>query len=78
MVEQLSSGFMCEGKVIKNILIHKVVIERIRPVVICEDKFMTLKDTSNGPAWIIWIVGILFAIISIILISGRGANLIAG
>ena len=63
---------------IKNILIHKVVIERIRPVVICEDKFMTLKDTSNGPAWIIWIVGILFAIISIILISGRGANLIAG
>ena len=39
---------------------------------------MTLKDISNGPAWIIWIVGILFAIISIILISGHGANLIAG
>lgn len=39
---------------------------------------MTLKDISNGPDWIIWIVGILFAIISIILISGHGANLIAG
>ena len=39
---------------------------------------MTLKDISTGPDWIIWIVGILFAIISIILISGHGANLIAG
>ena len=39
---------------------------------------MTLKDISNVPDWIIWIVGILFAIISIILISGHGANLNAG
>lgn len=39
---------------------------------------MTLKEISNGPNWIIWIVGILFAIISIVLISGHGANLIAG
>ena len=39
---------------------------------------MTLKDISNGPDWIIWIVGILLAIISFILISGHGANLIAG
>ena len=39
---------------------------------------MTLKDTVNGPDWVIWIVGILFAIISIILISGHGVNLIAG
>jgi len=39
---------------------------------------MTLKDISNGPDWIIWVVGILFAIISVILISGHGANLIAG
>lgn len=44
----------------------------------CEEKLMTLIDISNGPAWIIWIEGILFAIISIILISGHGANLIAG
>ena len=39
---------------------------------------MTLKDISNGPDWIIWIVGLLFAVISITLISGHGANLIAG
>ncbi len=39
---------------------------------------MTLKDISNGPDWIIWIVGILFAIISAVLISGHGENLIAG
>ena len=39
---------------------------------------MTLKDVSNGPDWVIWIVGILFAIVSIVLISGHGANLIAG
>ncbi len=39
---------------------------------------MTLKDISNGPDWIIWIVGILFAIISSILITGHGATFIAG
>ena len=39
---------------------------------------MTLKDISNGPDWIIWIFGILFAIISAVLISGHGENLIAG
>lgn len=39
---------------------------------------MTLKDISNGPSWIMWVVGILLAILSIVLISGRGANLIAG
>ena len=38
---------------------------------------MTLKDISNGPDWLIWVVGILLAIISIVLISGHGANLIA-
>ena len=39
---------------------------------------MTLKDISSGPDWIVWIIGILFLIISLILISGHGANLIAG
>lgn len=39
---------------------------------------MTLKDIINGPDWIIWIAGILLAIISIILISGHGANFVAG
>ena len=39
---------------------------------------MTLKDISSGPDWIVWIIGILFLFISLILISGHGANLIAG
>lgn len=39
---------------------------------------MTLKDINSGPDWIIWVVGIILAIFSIILLTGRGANLIAG
>ena len=39
---------------------------------------MTLKEISSGPDWIVWIIGILFLIISLNLISGHGANLIAG
>ena len=39
---------------------------------------MTLKDISSGPDWIVWMIGILFLFISLILISGHGANLIAG
>lgn len=39
---------------------------------------MTLKDISNGPDWIIWAVFILFAVMSGVLLSGHGANLIAG
>ena len=39
---------------------------------------MTLKDISSGPDWIVWIIAILFLFISLILISGHGANLIAG
>lgn len=39
---------------------------------------MTLKDVSTGPDWIIWVVGVVFAVISIVLLSGHGANLIAG
>ena len=39
---------------------------------------MTLKDISSGPDWIIWVVGIILAIFSIVLLTGRGANLIAG
>ena len=39
---------------------------------------MTLKEISSGPDWIVWIIGILFLIISLILIAGHGANLIAG
>jgi len=39
---------------------------------------MTLKDINRGPDWIIWVAGIILAIFSIILLTGHGANLIAG
>lgn len=39
---------------------------------------MTLKDISNGPDWVLWVVFWLFLTISIVLISGHGENLIAG
>ena len=39
---------------------------------------MTLKDVSSGPGWVIWVVGIILAIFSSILLTGHGANLIAG
>ena len=39
---------------------------------------MTLQDISHGPGWIMWGVFLLFAVLSIVLLSGRGANLIAG
>lgn len=39
---------------------------------------MTLKDISNGPDWIGWIAFAVLAILAIVLLSGRGAWLIAG
>lgn len=39
---------------------------------------MTLRDISNGPSWVMWMVLIIFVIITIILLSGHGANLVAG
>lgn len=33
---------------------------------------------SNGPDWLLWVGFIFLAIISLILLSGHGANLIAG
>ena len=39
---------------------------------------MTLKDISTGPGWILWVVFGIFALISVILLSGHGANMIAG
>ena len=39
---------------------------------------MTLKDISTGPSWIIWTVFIILLIISVVLLTGHGANLIAG
>ncbi len=39
---------------------------------------MTLKDISSGPDWVIWGVFGIFVIMSIVLLTGHGANLIAG
>ena len=39
---------------------------------------MTLNDISNGPDVMIWVVVAILAIFSIILLTGYGANLIAG
>ncbi len=43
-----------------------------------DEENMTLQDISNGPNWIMWVVVAIFAIMTIILLSGYGANLIAG
>ena len=39
---------------------------------------MTLKDISNGPGGIIWIIFVILAILSIVFLTGHGAGLIAG
>lgn len=39
---------------------------------------MTLKDIANGPDWILWAGFAIMAVMSIILLTGHGANLIAG
>lgn len=39
---------------------------------------MTMKDISNGPEWLVWAIFVLLVTISAVLLSGHGANLIAG
>ena len=39
---------------------------------------MKLADISHGPDWIVWAVFVVFAILSVILLSGHGSWLIAG
>lgn len=39
---------------------------------------MTMADTMNGPDWVLWVVTVLLLLMSIVLISGHGAGLIAG
>ncbi len=39
---------------------------------------MTLKDISNGPDWVIWAAFVILALMSIVLLTGHGAGLIAG
>ena len=43
-----------------------------------EGKVMTLKDISNAPDWIMWVAFVILALMSIVLLTGRGAGLIAG
>ena len=38
---------------------------------------MTLKDISNGPDWIMWVAFVILALMSIVLLTGRVAVLIA-
>lgn len=39
---------------------------------------MTMRDLSTGPDWIVWVVFVVLVAISATLLSGHGANLIAG
>ena len=39
---------------------------------------MTLKDISNGPDWVIWVVLVIFVLLTICLLTGHGENLISG
>lgn len=39
---------------------------------------MTLKDLSTGPDWIQWVILIIFALLSILFLTGHGSGLIAG
>lgn len=38
----------------------------------------TLADISNGPDWVLYLVVALFAVISLVLLLGKGSWLIAG
>lgn len=39
---------------------------------------MKLKDITNGSDWMIWVVFAVFVLITILLLTGYGSNLIAG
>ena len=39
---------------------------------------MTLRDTMNGSVWLLWVVIVLLAASAVWLLTGHGANLIAG
>ena len=39
---------------------------------------MTMKELSTGPDWIVWVVFFILVFVSAVLLSGHGANLIAG
>ncbi|MCF0145185.1 MAG: DUF3784 domain-containing protein [Eubacterium sp.] len=39
---------------------------------------MTMQDVSTGPGWVLWAAFLVITVLSIVLLSGHGANLIAG
>ena len=39
---------------------------------------MTVKDIINGPDWVLWVVFVVLGLLSLVMLSGRGAFLIAG
>ena len=39
---------------------------------------MKLVDLSSGPDWVVWIVLVIFAVLSIVLLSGHGSWVISG
>lgn len=39
---------------------------------------MKLVDKMNGPEWIMWVVAAIFALLTMIFLSGHGSGLIAG
>lgn len=39
---------------------------------------MKLADLSTGPDWIVWFIFIIFAVLSIVLLSGHGSWFISG
>jgi len=41
-------------------------------------EYLTLADTASGPDWILSAVTVLFAVISVLLLTGKGSWLIAG
>ncbi|MGO4948451.1 DUF3784 domain-containing protein [Blautia sp. Sow4_E7] len=39
---------------------------------------MKLADLASGPDWVVWIVCVIFAVLSIVLLSGHGSWVISG
>ena len=39
---------------------------------------MKLADLASGPDWVVWIVLVIFAVLSIVLLSGHGSWVISG
>lgn len=45
---------------------------------IIETNSVVIKDISHGPDWIVWLTFAVLLVLCIVLLSGHGANLVAG